>query len=280
VNVGELLLQILPRLNSDTPELDAQVILAHILDKPRTWMLAHPETRLSAPELDSVEKAVVRLEQGEPLPYVVGHWEFFGLDFDLTPDVLIPRPETETLVETAIAWLRESTMRRTVADVGTGSGAIAIAIAMHVLDAYIIGTDISLPALQVARRNARKFDLIPRMDFILCELLPAHHDRSVRNCVRPDLRNLPLPTDRLHSLPVYGREPAVALNGGADGLDLIRRLFGLATEWLAPNGLILLEIEASQGMKAAALAYDFYAEAEIHLHQDLSGRDRLLEISL
>ena len=111
MNVGSLLPQIAARLPGDTPALDAQVVLAHVLDRPRSWLMAHPELDLSAPQLDSVEAAVSRLEAGEPLPYVIGHWEFYGLDFTVTSDVLIPRPETELLVEKAIAWLNAAPWR-------------------------------------------------------------------------------------------------------------------------------------------------------------------------
>src|SRR5512139_3750631 len=144
---------------SDTSFLDASVLLAHILEKPRSWILAHPEAILTQGQQTRLNEAFVRLENGEPFPYVLGHWEFFGLDFEVSPDVLIPRPETELLVEKAIAWLQASPVRRTVADVGTGSGAIAASIAISVWDAQIFATDISPEALQVAQRNARKFDV-------------------------------------------------------------------------------------------------------------------------
>ena len=104
--------------HSDSPDLDAQVLLAHILDKPRTWLIAHPETRLTAPEADSLHQALCKLTSGTSLPYILGHWEFFGRDFFVTPDVLIPRPETELLVERALAWLKESPQRRLAADAG------------------------------------------------------------------------------------------------------------------------------------------------------------------
>lgn len=282
MNVRKILPGIAARLKSDSPELDSQVILAHVMDKPRTWLLAHLETPLSAPQLAAVDAAVSRLAAGTPLPYVLGHWEFFGLDFDLTPEVLIPRPETEMLVEKAIAWLQANPARRTVADVGTGSGAIGVTIAAHIPDARVFATDISLSALQVARRNAAKFDVLARLDFIQCDLLPPHH-ASLSSAGHFDLicANLPyIPTQTLRALQVYGREPVLALNGGEHGLDLIQRLLNLASDWLAPQGLILLEIEASQGMKVVSLAYDMYTEAHIHLHRDLTGRDRLVEIAL
>ena len=107
--MSSLLSDITTRLTlfSDTPALDASVLLAHIINKPRTWVLAHPELTLSAEQQHALNESLSRLEAGTPFPYVLGHWEFFGLEFDITPDVLIPRPETELLVEKAIAWLQE-----------------------------------------------------------------------------------------------------------------------------------------------------------------------------
>jgi release factor glutamine methyltransferase len=267
---------------SDTPELDARVLLANILDKSRTWIEAHPETLLTRSQLATAKKAVTRLETGEPLPYVLGHWEFFGLDFEITPDVLIPRPETELLVERAIKWLNAASDRRTIADVGTGSGCIAVAIAKNIPDAKVVATDISLPALEIAYRNVRKHGVENHIAFVQCDLLPSY-PYSLPTDMHFDLicANLPyIPTEKLQDLDVYGREPTLALNGGADGLDIVRQLLEIATEWMAPNGMILLEIEASQGMSAVSLAYDAFDKANIHLHQDLAGHDRLVEIML
>ncbi|MGE5248749.1 MAG: peptide chain release factor N(5)-glutamine methyltransferase [Bacteroidota bacterium] len=282
LNIGTVLSRMADRLDGDWPELDGQLILAHVLDRPRTWVLAHPEITLTAAQLSAVEAAQARLEAGTPLPYVLGHWEFFGHDFAITPDVLIPRPETESLVERAIAWLQASPVRRTVADVGTGSGAIGVTLAAHVPGTYVLCTDLSLPALRVARANARKFEVDGRMDFVACDLLPPHHD-GLPTDLHFDLvcANLPyIPTHKLKGLAVYGREPTLALDGGQDGLQSIRRLLRTATDWLAPGGRILLEIEATLGVQAMSLAYDSFSEATIHLHQDLTGRDRLLEIQL
>jgi len=267
---------------SDTPELDARVLLANILDKSRTWIEAHPETHPTQSQLAAAKKAIARLEAGEPLPYVLGHWEFFGLDLEITPDVLIPRPETELMVERAINWLAAAPERRTVADVGTGSGCIAVAIAKHIPDAKIVATDISRPALEVAHQNARRHGVEKHIDFVQCDLLPPHPD-PLPTDLHFDLicANLPyIPSRTLHELPIYGREPILALDGGADGLDIVRHLLRITPAWLAPNSLILLEIEASQGMSAVSLAYDAFDSAEIHLHQDLAGHDRLVEIML
>lgn len=267
---------------SDTPDLDASVLIAHILNKPRSWVMAHPELTLTNEQQTQLNESLIRLENGEPFPYTLGHWEFFTLDFDITPDVLIPRPETELLVEKAIVWLQESKVRRTIADIGTGSGAIAVSIATNIPDADILATDISPQALQVAKRNAEKLGVSKRVEFVECDLLP-NKDKFINNHLPFDLicANLPyIPTQALRQLPIFGHEPTLALDGGADGLTLFRRLLKMAPQWLAPNALILLEIEATHGLQVLNLAYDLFDQAEIHLHQDHSRRDRLLEIRL
>ena len=273
---------------SDTPQLDAQVLLAHIFEKPRTWLLAHtgaaPDTKRTA----RLERLVRRLERGEPLPYVLGHWDFFGLDFQLTPDVLIPRPETELLVERAVARLRSSkadsagASHRMVADIGTGSGCIAVSLAKNLPNIRVLATDISPAALKVARRNAQSFEVLPQIDFLACDILPKHI-RSFSGLPHFDLlcANLPyVPTGKLRLLPIYKREPTLALDGGPDGLDPFRKLFDLVPEWMAPGGHILLEIESTRGAAVLSLAYDAFTAASFHLHQDLAGHDRLLEIHL
>src|SRR5215208_6439974 len=131
---------------SDTPALDASVLIGHVVNKPRTWVMAHPELSLTTEQQNHLDHSLARLEHGESFPYVLGHWEFFGLEFEVTPDVLIPRPETELLVEKAIVWLQRSPERRRVVDIGTGSGVISISIAINVPNAQVLGTDISKKA--------------------------------------------------------------------------------------------------------------------------------------
>ncbi len=273
---------------SDTPQLDAQVLLAHIFEKPRTWLLAHSTSVADAARAARLETLIQRLEHGEPLPYVLGHWEFFGLDFDLTPAVLIPRPETELLVERGIAWLHvlsaASPTRkwRSVADIGTGSGCIAVSLAIHAADIRVLATDISHAALSIARHNAHKFQVEQRIDFVECDILPQYPGPpDAGHYFDLICANLPyIPSTKLRGLPIYGREPSLALDGGPDGLDPFRKLFKLVPEWMAPGGRILLEIEATQGSAVLSLAYDAFSSAAIHLHQDLLGHDRLLEIQL
>lgn len=271
---------------TDTPDLDAQVTLANVLGKSRTWILSHLDSPLDSSQADSVQQALSKLQAGTPLPYLLGHWEFFGLDFEVTPDVLIPRPETELLVERALAFLRDRDRTRfsslRAADVGTGSGCIAVTLAHHLPELRVTATDLSFPALGVAKRNAKKHNVIHRVDLVECDLLPPHPDPLPTES-HFDLicANLPyVPSEAVPGLPIFGREPTLALDGGPTGLEIIRRLLQIAPEWLAPQGLILLEIEASLGMQALSLAYDSFSEATIRLHQDLTGKDRLLEIAL
>jgi release factor glutamine methyltransferase len=293
ISVSACLDNLILRLRScsDTPELDAQVLLARTLVRPRSWVAAHPEARLEPAAAAALESSVQRLERGEPLPYVLGEWEFFSLPFEVTPAVLIPRPETELLVERAVSWLREQKTESTILDVGSGCGCIAISLAVNVPQVRVIATDISPAALAVARRNAEKLQVADRITFIEADLIPeVDHGRQTADRILLSIvhrsrsynliiANLPyIPTTTLHALSVFGREPTLALDGGADGLALVRRLLTKAPALLAPSGLILLEIEASEGPAVLSLAYDAFAQAEIHLYQDLAGHDRLLEI--
>ena len=182
-----LLSDILTRLAhlSDTPALDASVLLARIVERPRSWILAHPELTLTDEQQNQLDASLARLEKGESFPYVLGRWEFFGLEFEVTPDVLIPRPETELLVEKAIAWLQKNPTKMNVADIGAGSGAIAVSIAVNVPSVNILATDISSKALDVARRNAEKNGVSERIEFVECDLLPESKVESRKSDLRP-----------------------------------------------------------------------------------------------
>lgn len=280
MNVSGALKMAAERLSSfgDTPQLDAQVLTARVLGKSRAWLAAHPEREIGEAQERALEAALKRLEAGEPLPYVLGEWEFFGLSFELTRDVLIPRPETELLVERALALLKSSGKTR-VADVGAGSGAIAVSIAKHFPAAQILATDISPAALQVAKRNAQKHDAESQIQFVECDLLPNSEFGILNSEFDLLCANLPyIPAETLRGLPVYGREPTLALDGGADGLTLFRRLFALAPQVLAPGAALLLEIESTLGAETVKLAAAHFPRARVALLRDLAGKDRLLEI--
>jgi len=260
---------------SETAPLDAQVVMAHVLGRPRAWVLAHPEALLEAPLAARLNQAAARLAVGEPLPYVLGHWEFYGLEFEVDPAVLIPRPETELLVETALDWLRSHPAARRTADVGTGSGCIAVALAANISGLIVYASDLSPGALQVARRNAARHGLAGSIRFFQGDLLGGMQTSLDLICA-----NLPyISHETLASLPVAAHEPQLALDGGPDGLAAIRRLVAEAPRLLAPGGLCLLEIEASQGSTVFALAQSAFPGADICLSQDLNGQDRLLSIT-
>lgn len=273
------------RLASDTPTLDAQVLLAHVLGKSRAWVLAHPETELSSEEQQRLAAGLARLRAGEPLPYVLGHWEFFGLDFLVTPDVLIPRPETELLVELALDYLRQNPAARTVADVGTGSGCIAVSLARHIPDLHVLATDISEPALEVARQNARNHGVSEQIDLVQADLLePLNVEHSTVNFQPVAFNllaaNLPyIPTETLRGLTVFQHEPTLALDGGSDGLVLIRRLLNQAVVYLESNGLMLLEIEQRQGAVVQELAQEVFPQSQVRIFNDLMGYNRVIQIA-
>jgi len=258
----------------DTPYLDAQVLLAEITGKPRSWILAHPEAKITEQQQERLTKYIAQLKSGMPLPYVLGHWEFFNLDFEINPQVLIPRPETELMVEKAIDWFQDHPGYRRAADIGTGSGCIAVSLAYQVPDLEITATDISQASLEVAFTNAIKHGVSDRIKLVNTHLLPPPEEPYHLICA-----NLPyIPQKTLQQLAVFGREPTLALDGGPDGLVLIRELMRLAPEHLLPKGVLMLEIEATQGKIAIELGGENFPDAEIRLVPDYAGLDRLLII--
>lgn len=265
--------------------LEGQVLLAHVMGRSRSWLLAHPEVSLTPEQEQALETVVRQRETGVPLPYILGHWEFFGLDFNVSPEVLIPRPETELLIETALAWARThpplGPCYRFI-DIGTGSGIIPVTLAVHVPSAEITAIDISPVALAVARQNAEKHGVEGRIRFIKADLLEySIFDNSNTRIFDVLTANLPyIPTETLKTLEIFGREPTLALDGGPDGLQLIRRLLDQVTARGVSVRLILLEIENRQGAAVEALARQHFPAADIQIKKDLAGQDRLAVILL
>ena len=259
---------------SDTPNLDAQILLANTLVKSRAWIISHPERILTASEVSTWRVYLISLQNGMPLPYVLGHWEFYGMDFTVTPDTLIPRPETELIVEHALDWLQVDQNPHVAVDIGTGSGCIALALAKHDPNLTVVACDLSLSALKIASSNSYQHDLDERVHFLQCDLLSSIAEKFDLICA-----NLPyIPSETLSTLKVYGHEPNLALNGGSAGLDFIAQLLKDAPSYMQPGGLILIEIESTQGSQVKSLAIQHFPFANISLISDLANHDRVVKI--
>jgi len=272
---GDWLIEARKRLEPLSPDawLEAQLLLAHALQKNRTWVLTHLEIALEAGQQERLDGLLARRLDGVPLPYLLGHWEFFGLDFTVSPDVLIPRPETELLVEQALAWLKNHPGRR-AADVGTGSGCTAVSLAKCQSDLHLVATDQSTSAIKIAAANASRHGVADRIQFLHTNLLD-----GITGPLDLVVANLPyIPSATLEELLVAKYEPLSALDGGPQGLSLIEELLKDASRWWTPGGAILLEIESGQGESAPALAQALLPRARVSLLPDLAGLPRVVKL--
>lgn len=258
---------------------EAELLMAHALGTSRTMLLARLSEAISSEDAAKFAAMVARRAKREPLAYIRGHQEFYRLDFVVDRRVLIPRPETEMLVELALKALKSVPhIEPVVADVGTGSGAIALAIAHNAPHARIIATDLSPDALAVARLNGKRLNLQDRVEFRQSDLLD-----GITMPIDILVANLPyIPLERLPQLPreIRDHEPRVATIAGLDGLSLIRRLLKQVASHLERRGVVLLEISEEQGDAAVELAQVILPRSKVQLHQDLEGLDRVVEIKL
>jgi len=263
------------------PRLQAEVLLCHLLGCDRAYLFAHPERELTQDEQSSYQRLIARRAAGEPLQYLTGHQEFWKAEFEVTPAVLIPRPETEHLIEAVLELVRESGgdaggAGLRLIDVGTGSGAIAVTLARELPQAEVWATDLSDAALEVARRNAER--LLSgkdgaRVHFLQGDLLSAvTRDASFDFVVS----NPPYVADEeAHEMQceVVRHEPGMALFAGAEGLDVIRRLIPQAAEALARGGWLVMEIGAGQEVAVRALLREW---REVKKIADLQGIARII----
>jgi release factor glutamine methyltransferase len=292
--VGELLRDAAKRLTdsgSQTPRLDAEVLLGHVLRVDRATLLAGPEAGVGADAANEFTQLVERRATGEPVAYIRGLKEFYGRALTVDARALIPRPETETLVEIALARLsqlltaapRSADEPLVVWDVGTGSGAIAITVAAECRkrgygrDVRLRATDVSAEALALAVENAVAHGVADVMDFATGELIESGDQASVDLV----LANLPyIRTDEIPTLPVAASfEPRSALDGGPDGLAYIRRLVADLPRVLRQRGVALLEIGSDQGSAVVELVEGLGNKWESVVHEDLSGKARVVEIT-
>ncbi len=262
----------------DEARLQAELLYGEAAGLDRARVLAAGSEVPATDVLNRFDALLDRRLRHEPLAYILGRREFYGLTFEVGPGVLVPRPETETLVEAALAAIREHPNARRlvrVADVGTGSGAIAISLAKHAPTAKVFALDASTEALAIAGRNARRLGVLERIVLLAGDLLEA-----ISEPLDVVVANLPyIPTSELDALPeaIRAYEPRMAVDGGEDGLDLYRRLFEQLPDHLADGPhAVLIEVGAGQAGHAAELLGEAL-RVEARTHRDLVGIRRVVE---
>ncbi len=274
--------QLLIQAGQESARLDAQVLMEHVLDIDRATLYAYPEREVTANQEQRFFSLIERRAQGEPIAYLIGHEEFYGLDFLVDKRVLIPRPETELLVETALRILRERLNMGQVllvADIGTGSGAIPITLAVEEPRLpYLYAVDISSDALEVARLNCQRHHVEQRVRLLYGDLLAPLPDS-----VDVLIANLPyVGTNEMDVLEpdVVNYEPHLALFSGPLGLDLLRRFFidAYQSNKLKPGGILLLEVGYQQHDPLVRLLQEVWPHAKVEFSKDYAGWDRVLQV--
>jgi len=260
---------------SDSPRTDALLLLAHVTDRSREWILAHGDESLSRTQAARFSTLCSERAQGVPIAYLLGTAWFCGREFVVDRRVLIPRPETEHLVEEAVAYLK-TREHPTALDVGAGSGAIACTIAAEVPHVHVDATDVSVEALEVATENARRLDVTHHVNFYygnLTEPVRRKHYDSV-------VANLPyVPSDDIAPVPdPVSFEPRSALDGGDDGLDLYRQLLPMLPPLLKPGALVLLEAAPPLMHALLTTARNAFPHARVDVGCDYGGRERYVRI--
>ena len=261
----------LARHKIEDAALEAEVFLAHTLKITRTQLLTEPDVELKKRQEDTFKTFIKRRLKGEPNAYITGHREFYGLDFIVDKRVLIPRPETEILVEQTIKHAKKF-LNPVIVDVGTGSGAIAISLAKNLPQAEIYAVDISKAALKAAARNCLQHGVKDRVKLAQGDLLA-----PTPETVDIIVANLPyVLTEEVAKVNTNGFEPQMALDGGTDGLDVIKKLCVQAKSKLNKSGYLLLEIGMGQSQSISDILQELSPGIKIEFTSDLSGIERVV----
>ncbi|MBK8813370.1 MAG: peptide chain release factor N(5)-glutamine methyltransferase [Acidobacteria bacterium] len=258
------------------PRREASSLLVFALGRDRTFLIAHPEYAPTDSERRAFDNFLARRSAREPLQYITGRQEFYGLDFAVSPDVLIPRPETEAIVEHAIEFLREFENPR-FCEVGVGSGCISVAILANLPDAFGLGLDVSGTALEAARLNAHRHDVGSRFETRLSDVFCALEANESFDAI---VSNPPyVPAGDMQGLQPEVRdfEPLIALSDGADGLSIVKRIIDGAPRFLRSGGLLLIEIGVGQSAETASFV-DCSIWSSAEFLSDLQGIPRTLKI--
>lgn len=260
-------------LFSSTPRLDSEVLLSHVLGIGRTALLAHSDEIISEENIRAFETLVERRAKGEPVAYLTGHKEFYGLDLSIDKHVLVPRPETESVVEACLEMVANGGDGQ-LADIGTGSGAILVAVGVNRPHLRLFGTDVSAEVLRVAAANCERYGLTERVTLYRGHLLEPLPGR-----VNVIAANLPYVPPGEASPDVATWEPNVAVfGGGEDGTMLIRDFLASVPRYLLPSGGVVMEVAHSQGGLVGELARQAFPLARIEVRKDLAGYDRIVVI--
>jgi release factor glutamine methyltransferase len=262
------------------PRLSAEVLLGSLLGLDRSSLIVRPDQALDSSDWMAYKEKIIRRAGQEPIAYLTGQKEFWSLDFQVNPEVLIPRPETELLVETALNFSWPGKGKKTLVELGTGSGAVAVALVRSLPSAetwQCLATDISRGALETARKNALVHGVGKSIQWVQGDWLVPFSSR--RRWIDLLVSNPPYVADKeMTQLPltVKGYEPLLALRGGPDGLDSIRQIFNQAVNHLKIGGWLLLEIGETQGDRVRKLAED-HRFSSITLLRDHAGKNRILK---
>ena len=263
----------------DAPRLSAELLLSHVLGLKRIELYTQFDKPVAKPQLDELRGLVKRAGGHEPVAYLIGKTEFYSLELNITSDCLIPRPETELLVQRAIEFLRTRHGTQFVCDLCTGSGCVAVAMARNVPEARVIATDISAAALEVAARNVDKHQLTERITLLQGDLFePLVQPLDVEQfdliaCNPPYVSTVEYETLDKN---VKDYEPRIALYAGDDGLDVYRRIIEKADQFLKPEAVLMLEIGYAQGNAVRELLEQNNAFAEIIIEKDFHDNDRIV----